>query len=305
MKHAYRQEDDQATGLYLLRQKADEHKADKRITPLVRHKPALVIAITSGKGGVGKSTICGNLAAAIAKTGAQVLAIDADLGLADLNFVFGIHPVHTLADVVSGAKSTLEIVTQGPAGVHVLAAYHGSFELANLGDAQRAALFAAIDTLPNQYDVVLVDTGAGLHSSAVWFAAASTHVVLVMTRDPTSIADAYAMMKVLKNKFSIRSFYVVVNMVESALEAESIFSKFEKLTTQFLSVKVTFLGYVYEDSNVDKALLQAVPFVMGHPQSSASRCIESLANRILSEESKKLSGGIQLFWQQLSEAANK
>ena len=288
---------DQASGL---RSRHVNNHESQMVVPI---RPGLdglrVIAVTSGKGGVGKTTIAASLAIAFAQQGGRVLAIDGDLGLADLNIVLGISPSYNLADVVNGQKSIEEVLVEAPGGITVLPACPGNYDMANLGDSQRHALFAAIDALEDRFDVVIIDTGAGIGSNAMSFAAAATDVLSVVMRTPTSIADAYAVAKVLHNNYGLRTMQVVPNNVHSVQQADGVFRCLDSVVSQFLPVHLVQQGYVLHDPAIAHALSQGKPLMQFTKEHATSRCISALARRYINSPASVMSGGIQLFWRKL------
>lgn len=263
-------------------------------------KPARVIAISSGKGGVGKTSIAANLCLAMAEQGQRVLAMDADLGLANLDICFGVSPTLSLLDLFDGDANINEVLCKGADGVTLLPGCSGRYDLANLNESQRYSLFRAVDSVEDDFDALVLDTGAGIGSNAISFAAAASDVIIVANPEPTSLADAYAFIKVASEEFGIKNFQVIANMVLSAKEAEEVYQKLADLCGRFLNAGVNFLGYIPRDSAVSKAVRSGKPLLLAHPQSPASISIKRIANRILRmPQAKQESGGIQLFWRRV------
>jgi flagellar biosynthesis protein FlhG len=263
-------------------------------------RAARVIAVSSGKGGVGKTNLVANLGIAFARTGAKVLALDGDLGLANLDIAFGVHPDMSMLDLFDGTASITEILCEAPEGVTLLPGCSGRYDLANLSEQERYSLFAAIDTLENDYDVLLVDTGAGLNSNAVSFAAAAQDVVIVADPDPTSMADAYAFIKVLATQCAVKRVQLVANRVSGPKDGEEIYRKLSALVGRFLQVRIDYLGYVNQDAAISRATRGGVPVLIGEPNSLASQRIVTIARKILSQPSESPEvGGIRFFWKRL------
>jgi flagellar biosynthesis protein FlhG len=262
---------------------------------------ARVIAVTSGKGGVGKSTVVANLAVALAQQGARVLALDGDLGLANLDQILGVVPRFTLQDVIEGRKSVNEVLALGPAGVSLLPGCSGQYELANLGDEQRLGLFGEVDSLEDRFDVLVVDTGAGIGSNAVSFAAGAQDIIIVTTPEPTSIRDAFAMIKVLGTRCRIKTVRLLPNMVTGAAEARSVHEKLQELSARFFDMRVELLGHVVRDPAASDAVRAGQPLVTHYPNSPTSRCLVAAARRLIRERDResRLGGGIQFFWRKL------
>ncbi len=263
--------------------------------------PAKVIAIASGKGGVGKTSVAANLSIAFAQQGKRVLAMDADLGLSNLNLCFGVSPALSLVDLVDGSASIDEVLCEAPEGVSLLPGCSGNYDLANLLVEERYDLFEAIDTLEDQFDVLLLDTGAGIGSNAVSFAAAASEVVMVVTPDPTSLADAYAFIKVASTRFGVKRFHVIANMVTSVAEGEAVFHRLANFTDRFLSVGLEYLGFILRDVAVRQSVRRGTPLLMGKPDALASGCLRRIAARILNlPRDNAGSGGIKLFWRRIA-----
>lgn len=292
--------DDQAGGL---RKMSGDRSTSGSVVPIERKwgKGVRVLAITSGKGGVGKSTITTNLSVAIAQQGARVLVLDGDLGLANLDQMFGVVPKYTLQDVVDGKRGMQEVVTDAPAGVSLLPACSGRYDVANITDEQRMGLFSEVDSLENDFDVLIVDTGAGIGSNAVSFAAAAQEVVVVTTPEPTSVRDAFAMIKVLGSRCRVKKVKLLPNMVTGAAEAATVHEKLQDLAERFFDVQVELVGHVVRDGAASAAVRAGHPLILHYPRSPASRCLAAVGRRLTGEHQsdKSLGGGIQFFWRRL------
>lgn len=267
-------------------------------------EPPSVIAVASGKGGVGKTNIVANVAIAMAQDGRRVLAIDADLGLANLDLALGISPEKSFLDLVEERAVIDEIVTPAPGGICVLPGCSGRYDLANLSDAQRYGLFAAIDSLEDRFDTVLIDAGAGIGSNAVAFAGAAQHVVVVASPEPTSQADAYAFVKVVSAQCGASSVGLIANMVRNEREGEGVYERLARLSDRFLSVGVSYLGSVVYDPALPRCLRAGVPLLLDAPDSPAAHCITRVGQRLLKHAqggSGEGGNGIRLFWRRLLE----
>jgi flagellar biosynthesis protein FlhG len=259
-----------------------------------------VIAVTSGKGGVGKSTITANLSVALAQQGARVLALDGDLGLANLDQMFGVVPRYNLQDVVESTRTIDEVLVVGPAKVNILPGCSGRYDMANLTEEQRLGLFSAVDTLEDRFDVLIVDTGAGIGSNAVSFAAGAQEVIVVTTPEPTAIRDAFAMIKVLGSRCRVRSVKLLPNQVTGAAEAAMVHQKLQDLAERFFDMQVELLGHVVIDGAATKSIRAGQPLLLHYPRSPAARCLASVARRLMkSNRSTEVTGGIQFFWRRL------
>jgi flagellar biosynthesis protein FlhG len=259
-----------------------------------------VIAVTSGKGGVGKTNVSVNLAYALGRRGARVLAIDADLGLANMDIVMGMAPVHTVADLVNGDATIDEVVIGGPENVWLLPGASGQYDLAQLGDDARRGLFAAVDSLDDRFDAIVVDTGAGIGSNTIGFAAAAKDIVLVVTPEPTSVADAYGMLKVLCTRCAVRRVRVLANMVANAAEGEQVYRRLLGLAERFLNIGLDYLGAIPKDPAVSRSVMRGEPVVKAYPRCPASLAMLEIAETLArSDRRDEREGAMRLFWRRL------
>ncbi len=238
-------------------------------------------AVTSGKGGVGKTQMAANLSVAMAREGLRVLMLDADLGLASLDLALGLRPERDLRDVVRGDCPIEQVVLRGPCEVHLVPACPGRYDMANLGSVERRRLVSEVSRLAERFDVLVVDTGAGIGSNAVAFAASADEVLLVVTPDPSSLRDAYAMAKVLHRRGGVDRVQVVANQVRSEAEGFALFERLEGIVRQFLSLRLEYLGSVPRDEAVRGAVASGEPFVLGAEETAAARAVEAIARRLL------------------------
>jgi flagellar biosynthesis protein FlhG len=263
-------------------------------------RPTRVIAVTSGKGGVGKTNVVANLALALTKLHKRVLVVDADLGLANLDILLGLTPRHTIEDLFQGSKSLQDILIEGPGGMSILPASSGVQQLTELSAEQKLAFLAEIDSLEEPVDMMLIDTGAGISSNVLYFALAAQEIVVVTCPEPTAITDAYALMKVLAREHDHRKFQLLVNSAATDREAEMVFQKLNRATQQFLEISIQFLGWIPYDVHVQKAVRQQKTVVASYPNAQASRAFLRLAMAICALPPITLpSGQIQFFWQRL------
>lgn len=268
---------DQAAGL---RQNTPSFNAPK-LTASRGLSPRLSIAVTSGKGGVGKTQLSANLALALAQRGLKVLLLDADLGLAGLDLALGVTPTYTLSDVLDGKCTPEEIIVEGPCGLRLLPACPGRYEMANLSPSERDMLTNAIDECAESYDVLLTDTGAGINSNSVSFAAGADEVILVATPDPTSMRDAYAMAKVLAKRAGVETLRFVANQVNSEAQAAEQHDTLRGLIRRFLPVDLAYLGCIPRDELVRQGAASGSPFLLKSPEAHAARAIQAIAQRLL------------------------
>ncbi|HZP41926.1 MAG TPA: MinD/ParA family protein [Candidatus Binatia bacterium] len=262
-----------------------------------------IIAIASGKGGVGKTNFAANLAVALARQGQRVCILDADLGLANLDVLFGLSPTATLLHVLRGERRLAEVMVEGPEGVRVIPAASGVEELTHLGAAERLRLLDEVDGLDGALDVLLVDTAAGISGNVLYFTAAAAEALVVITPEPTSLTDAYALVKVLAQRYGRRDFLVAVNMAAGAADAEKAFGRLARVTERFLRVRLEYQGYVPWDDAVGRSVRQQVPVLLGAPGSPASLALADLARRVSARPPAGPSGGVQFFFRRLVERA--
>ncbi|MGN0389836.1 MAG: MinD/ParA family protein [Wujia sp.] len=263
---------------------------------------ARVIAVTSGKGGVGKTTLSVNIALEMAKRGKKVVIFDADFGLANVEVMLGIRPQFNLLDLIHNNKTMSEIITNGPDGIGFISGGSGVSELAALDNASIKLLISELVKLDQMYDVVIIDTGAGITDSVMEFVMMSPEVLLVVTPEPTSITDSYSLLKVLRRKNSFNPIYktihVVANRVESETEGVEIYNKIDTVSSKFLNTKLQFLGSVLQDKNASMAVIEQKPLVQTFPNTIASKGIYQLVAKLMDEtivEYKKKEGIARVF----------
>jgi flagellar biosynthesis protein FlhG len=259
-----------------------------------------VIAVTSGKGGVGKSNVVANLAVSLAKRGKRVIILDADLGLANLDTLLGLFPKFTLRNVLSGEVGLEEILLEGPHGIQLIPAASGHDEMTNLTQEQKLLLLDQVSRLEGRFDVLLLDTGAGISSTVLFFVAAAIETLVVVTPEPTSITDAYALIKVLRSRYAEREFRVVVNMARSELEARRTFSHLARVAERFLHVSLRTEGYIPFDEEVPESVRRQQPVLDLAPSSPGSLAFGRLAERLLGGPPEGAAkGGLQFFFHRL------
>ncbi len=244
-------------------------------------KIARVITVTSGKGGVGKSSVSVNMAIQMSKLGKRVIILDADFGLANVEIMLGIRPKYNLADLIFRGKSLQEIITKGPEQIGFISGGSGIQELSNVSRDQIILLTQKLFELDEIADVIIVDTGAGINDSVLEFVTASSEILLVATPEPTSITDAYALLKTLNRKedFSTDNTVIkmIANQVDSNEEALELYNKLNLVVGKFLNIKMEYLGAVPQDSNVSKAIMQQKPYSTLYPNAPSSKAISQLA----------------------------
>lgn len=216
--------------------------------------PVQVIAVTGGKGGVGKTNVSVNLSLALAELGRRVMLLDADLGLANVDVLLGLTPKRTLADVIEGRCELRDVLLQGPGGIRIVPAASGTQSMVHLSPAQHAGLIQAFSDIGDNLDVLVIDTAAGIGDSVVSFVRAAQEVLLVVCDEPTSITDAYALIKLLNRDYGMNRFRVLANMAQSPQEGRNLFAKLTKVTDRFLDVALQYVGAVPYDESVRKAV---------------------------------------------------
>ena len=244
-----------------------------------RHQP-VAIAITSGKGGVGKTNVVANLAVSLAKMRKRVMILDADFGLANIDVLLGLAPKHNLKDFIFGNLELEDIIVEGPGGVRIIPASSGVEQMADLTKDQQMKLIRSLTSLEAQTDYLLVDTGAGISRNVINFLLASGMVIIVTTPEPTAIVDAYLVVKILAHREPGKHVSILVNSVTGADEAQSVFRQVDGVARRFLSKPLELLGFVEKDKNVLEAVRRQCPVASLYPQSAAAKCLKNLAKKL-------------------------
>ncbi|EQA36983.1 putative flagellar biosynthesis protein FlhG [Leptospira inadai serovar Lyme str. 10] len=269
---------DQATQLRKLTEGNTSLKLVSSTKPMTK-----IIAIASGKGGVGKSTISVNLAISMAKAGQRVLVFDGDLGLANVNVILGIIPKYNLYHVVKGHKSLKDIIIQAPEGVDIIAGASGYSQLANLNDTQRNNLIKGFADLES-YDYMIIDTGAGISSNVIGLTLPADDVIVVTTPEPTAITDSYGLIKAIVSQSRDKNLKMVVNRVRSAIEGKKVADRVIDISGQFLEVRVENLGFIFQDDEVEKSIREQKPYIIHSPKSKAAACLNRITYSLLNQE---------------------
>ncbi len=259
-----------------------------------------VIAVTGGKGGVGKTNVTLNLAMAMAQMGKKVLVLDADLGLANCDVMLGLRVEKNLFHVLSGEADLDDILIEGPFGIKIVPATSGTQSMTELSPAEHAGLIRAFSELRTAFDVLLIDTAAGISDMVLSFSRASQDVLVVVCDEPSSITDAYALMKILSREHAVQRFKIVANMVRSLKEGQELFAKLSRVTDRFLDVTLELVATIPFDENVRKAARKQKAFVDAFPKSPASLAVKTLATRAVQWPVPPCaSGHLEFFLEQL------
>jgi len=260
-----------------------------------KEKPgAVVLAVTSGKGGVGKSNIAANLSTCMAAGNQRVILVDADLGLGNLDVFMSIQARHNLSHVVSGERTLEEITQIGPNGVEVICGGSGVESVANMSPFHRQRLLEEMQMLEDRADFIVIDTGAGIHSSVISFCLAADHTLVVTTPEPTAITDAYAMIKVLAANDYAGRISLLVNMAPSLAEGKKVYRQIADVASRFLNTPVYEAGVLCRDENLIQAVRRREPVVLAFPRAGISSALATISNR-LTKGAKTRTGGEGFF----------
>ena len=265
-----------------------------------------VLSITSGKGGVGKTAVVANLAVLLARMGKRVLILDADLGLANIDVVFGLAPGHNLNHFFAGDQGLEAILTDGPEGIKILPAGSGVQRFTRLDSQQKMRLLEGLDTMNNDFDFVLIDTEAGISENVTYFNTAAQEILVVTTPEPTAITDAYALMKLLSNQYHEKHFNLIVNFIKNEEEALDVYRKLTMVANRYLDISIDYIGSIPRDKLMVDAIRKQKTLVQLFPDSRTSHAFEALARTIVQEpQNLAPKGSIQFFWKRLLEFGAK
>ncbi|MCR4665681.1 MAG: MinD/ParA family protein [Desulfovibrio sp.] len=264
-------------------------------------KLPLVFSVTSGKGGVGKTNLSVNLACALVKLGKKVVIIDSDLGLANVDVILGLTPQKNLFHLFHEEAKLADILFPTPYGFSILPASSGMSEMLTLSTGQKLELLEAFDELEDELDFLIVDTGAGISDNVLYFNMAVQERLVVMTPEPTSLTDAYALIKVLKMNHGVERFQICINMADDIKSAKNVFSRLYQACDHFLEgVSLDLVGIIPKDNAVRKAVIDQKPFFITDPSSKPARAVTTLADQIASwHVPEMLDGNIKFFWKKL------
>jgi flagellar biosynthesis protein FlhG len=267
---------------------------------MVNPRPVRAIAVTGGKGGVGKTNISVNLGVAAAELGQKVMLLDADLGLANIDVVLGLHPNYNLSHVMRGECELDEAIVEGPSGLRVIPGASGVQALAELSPAEHTGLIRAFSEVAADTELLIVDTAAGISDTVLSFSRASHEIVVVVCDEPASITDAYAIIKLLNRDYGHQRFRILANMVRSAQEGRELFNKMCRVTDRYLDVTLGFMGAVPYDESLRKAVRAQRPVVQAFPRSRVSQVFRNLAKKIQTwPQPGGANGQVQFFVERL------
>lgn len=259
-----------------------------------------IISVTSGKGGVGKTNIVAGLGYALDQLGKKVLILDADLGLGNLDILLGLAPKYNLSHVIDGKEPISNIIVKGPGNSLILPAASGIQELTSLDKKQQDRIFTELDFLIGSIDILLIDTAAGISSNVMYFNAGANEIIVVATPEPTSITDAYALMKILSMKYSKRHFKLLINMASNKREAYQVYNHLSLVADTFLGITIDYFGYIISDTHVPRGVKRQEIFNKIYPDCQASKCIIDLSRKICDKRAtRSINYKSKSFWKNL------
>lgn len=278
-----------------------ESSRNEPIAVPTHRRPVRVICVTSGKGGVGKTNVTVNLAMALSLQNQSVMLLDADLGLANVDVILGLHPLYNLSHVISQERTLEEVIMTGPNGIRIIPASSGVKRMAELSTEENAGLVSAFSELNDSLDVMLIDSAAGISDSVVTFCRAAHEVVVVVCDEPASITDAYAMIKLLSQDYDVDRFHILANRVLTTQEGRDLFTKLVKVSDRFLDVTLNFFGSIPEDPQLRKAVQAQRAVVEAFPGSRSAEAFHRLATQIIGRwpMPRTASGYLQFFVERL------
>ncbi len=274
----------------------------------VRHTKSLartrVISITSGKGGVGKTSIVTNMALQLAREGKRVLVLDGDLGMANVDIMFNVRATKHILDVVTGAVSLKDILIEVAPNVTLIPGGSGIFDLQNLSIFEKQALLGEVSSLGADYDIMLIDTAPGIDDNVLYLNSAAQEICVVVTPDPASVADSYALIKVLNQRCRETRFSIICNQVKDENDGQKLFARLDQVASQFLYVSLDYKGSIPNDPNLRQSTRGQQLVTRSYPDSVSSQAIRKLASNIacdigVKSTSSECKGGLQFFWEQL------
>ncbi len=265
---------------------------------------ARTIAITSGKGGVGKTNIAASLAVALAKLGKKVMIFDADLGLGNIDVLLGLAPIYNIRHILNREKGLMDVIIEGPYGISVLPAGAGLQEMTALDDFQRMRLIEEFEGCDTGMDFILIDTGAGISANVAFFCIASQDIIVVTSPEPTSLSYACSLITVLFTRYQEKYFKVLVNLAKGRDDAIGVFRSLSLYVEKFPGISLDYLGYVPFDDSVQKAVMARKAFIDADPGSRASRQISAIASWLVRDRRDRIKWTFQLFLGDLARGKN-
>jgi len=273
---------------------------DNGVSPVIERKRyngnTRVIAVTSGKGGVGKTSITANLAYIFSKMGKRTLLLDADTGLANVDVILGITTKYNLSHVLRGEKTLSEAIVEGPGGIKILPATSGVQGMVELSKGQKFTLLEELDELDEDFDFMLIDTAAGITDNVMYFNMAAKEIIVVVSSEPTSLTDAYALIKMLYQGYKAKCFMLLVNMVKNSNEAVEVYTRLSNATNHFLGLPIEYLGYIPYDQNVSKAIRKQRLLTEIFSDSKASKSMVKIIEKLCLKHPKDYENGTIKFF---------
>jgi flagellar biosynthesis protein FlhG len=272
--------------------------SDKKILPRV-------IAVTSGKGGVGKTNIVGNMAVSLSRMGRRVVIVDADVGLANIDIIFNLRPEYNIRHVIRSEKTLNQVMVESDHGIKILSGGSGFSDLTQLNDGEKLNLLSEFEGLSDQADIIFVDTGAGISANVLYFNAACDECIVIATREPTSITDAYAMMKVMSREYGTKYFKLIVNMVDSVTEAKKVYASLSGALDKFLkNVVLEYVGCIPFDKQLQQAVQKRGLIMDTAPDSLSAKAISEIAKTVENSPARTdLNGSLTFFMQKAFQTA--
>lgn len=263
------------------------------------------ISVTSGKGGVGKTTFLVNLSKALANLGKKVLILDGDFGMANVDIMFGNYSKSSLYDVVEGKKSLVEVISNVSKNIDLIPGGSGVYEAQNLTSAQRYILLNEVSELEKKYDYFILDTAPGISDNVLYLNSSVEEIMLILTPDPSSMADAYALIKVLNTRCKTKEINIICNMVKSEMQAVNLYNKLTDIADQFLNIRLHYKGFISEDLNLRHCTQNRRLVLDQFPKSSSSQSISKIAEKLVGYPKEEVPcGGLQFFWSHLFSVAS-
>lgn len=263
------------------------------------------ISVTSGKGGVGKTTLLVNLSKALANRGKKVLILDGDFGMANIDIMFGNYSKSSLYDVIDGKKQLTDIIAPVSKNIDLIPGGSGVYEAQNLTSAQRYIILNEVSELEKRYDYFILDTAPGISDNVLYLNSSVEEIMLVLTPDPASLADAYALIKVLNTRCKVKEINIVCNMVKSEIQALNLYNKLSEISDQFLNIRLHYKGFVPEDLNLRQSTQNRRLVLDQFPRSVSSQEIDKMAEKLIGYPKEEVAcGGLQFFWTHLFSVAS-